>query len=100
MLSIWQAGKDRGQTKLRTNVRLKSGFNTGGGERIRRYFFHPRVGYLERRVIDKAFKSVDYFKVPAVKSRNLSETSEKLLKGLNLLTELSMDDNCVLQESD
>ena len=56
--------------------------------------------YLERRVINKAFKLVDYFKVRPVKSKNLSGTSEKRLKGLNLLTELSRDDNCVLQESD
>ena len=39
--------------------------------------------YLEKRVINKAFKLVDYFKVRAVKSRNLSGTSEKrLLKRL------------------
>ena len=56
------------------------------------------MGYLEIRVIDKAFKLVDYFKARAVKSRNLSETSEKRLKGLNLLTELSRDDNCVTRE--
>ena len=61
-------------------------------------FFHPRVGYLERRVINKAFELVDYFKVRAVESRNLSETSEKRLRGLNLLTELSRDDNCVTRE--
>ena len=56
------------------------------------------MGYLERRVINKAFKLVDYFKVRAVESRNLSETSEKRLRGLNLLTELSRDDNCVTRE--
>ena len=56
--------------------------------------------YVEKRVINKALKLVDYFKVPAVKSRNLSQTSEKRLKVLNLLTELYRDDNCVLQESD
>lgn len=56
------------------------------------------MGYLEIRVITKAFKLVDYFKVRAVKSRNFSETSEKRLKGLNLLTELSRDDNCVTRE--
>ena len=50
------------------------------------------MGYLERRVINKAFKLVDYFKVRAVESRNLSETSKKRLRGLNLLTELSRDD--------
>ena len=33
-----------------------------------------------------------------MKSRNLSETSEKRLQGLNLLTELSRDDNCVTRE--
>ena len=70
----------------------------GGGGGIRRYFFHPRVGYLEKRVMNKAFKLVDYFKVRAVESRNLSETSEKRLRGLNLLTELSRDDNCVTRE--
>ena len=68
------------------------------GVGIRRYFFHPRVGYLEKRVMNKAFKLVDYFKVRAVESRNLSETSEKRLRGLNLLTELSRDDNCVTRE--
>ena len=52
----------------------------------------------ERRVINKAFELVDYFKVRAVESRNLSETSEKRLRGLNLLTELSRDDNCVTRE--
>ena len=44
------------------------------------------------------FKLVDYFKVRAVESRNLSETSEKRLRGLNFLTELSRDDNCVTRE--
>ena len=53
------------------------------------------MGYLERRVTNKAFKLVDYFKVRAVESRNLSESSEKRLTGLNFLTELSRDDNCV-----
>ena len=56
--------------------------------------------YLETRVINKAFKLVDYFKVRAVKSRSLFKASEKGIKGLNLLTELSRDDKCVLQESD
>ena len=63
-----------------------------GGGGYNDTFFHPRVGYLERRVINKAFKLVDYFKVRAVESRNLSETSKKRLRGLNLLTELSRDD--------
>ena len=54
--------------------------------------------YLERRVINKAFKLVDYFKVRPLKSRNLSGTSEKRLKGLNVLAELSKDDNCVTRE--
>ena len=70
----------------------------GGGGGDNDTFFHPRVGYLERTVINKAFKLVDYFKVRAVESRNLSETSEKRLRGLNLLTELSRDDNCVTRE--
>ena len=77
---------------------MKSGFDIGGGGGYNDTFFHPRVGYLERRVINKAFKLVDYFKVRAVESRNLSETSEKRLRGLNLLTELSKDDNCVTRE--
>lgn len=42
---------------------------------------------------------MDYFKVCAAKSMNLSETSQKRLKGLNFLTELSRDDN-VSRESD
>ena len=70
----------------------------GGGGEYDDTFFHLRVGYLKRRIINKAFKLVDYFKVRAVKSRNLSETSEKRLKGLNLLTELSRDDDCVTRE--
>ena len=70
---------------------MKSGFDIGGGG-YDDTFFHPRVGYLERRVMDKAFKLVDYFKVRAEESRNLSETSEKRLRGLNLLTKLSRDD--------
>ena len=37
---------------------MKIGFDIGG---IRRYFFPPWSGYLERMVIDKAFKLVDYF---------------------------------------
>ena len=69
-----------------------------GGGGYKDTFFHPRVEYLERKIINKAFKLLDYFKVRAVKSRNLSETSEKRLKGFNLLTELSRDDNCVTRE--
>ena len=38
---------------------MKSGCDIrGGGGGIRRDFFLPRVGYLERRVINKAFKHV------------------------------------------
>ena len=57
---------------------MKIGFDIGGGGGgYDDTFFHPRVGYLERRVIIKAFKLVDYFKVRPVKSRKLSGTSEK-----------------------
>ena len=57
---------------------MKSGFDMGGGGGgYDDTFFHARVGYLERSIINKAFKLVDYFMVRAVKSRNLSETSVK-----------------------
>ena len=35
---------------------MKIGFDIGGYEDT---FFHPGVGHLERRVINKAFKLVD-----------------------------------------
>ena len=46
----------------------------GGGSRVNvrkeimRYFFHPRVGYLERRFINKALKLADFYSIKSVRS--------------------------------
>ena len=47
-------------------LKFKGRRMTGGGSRVNvrkdiiRYFFHPRVGYLERRFINKALKLADF----------------------------------------
>ena len=81
---------------------------------IMRYYFHPRIGYLERRFITKALKLTDFLyrksfganhiqSKPVIGNPVLTQRvkrKESHLKGLKLLKELSQDDNFVLRESD
>ena len=69
-----------------------------------RYFFHPRIGYLERRFITKVLKLVEFYSVNYVRGRSISAsmvrgmTSSK--RGLKLLRDLSLDNAYILRESD
>ena len=76
---------------------------------IMRYYFHPRIGYLERRFINKALKLVD-FSCLNFMGRNCSlnktinrkaiKRRESQQKGLKLLRKLTQNDDFVLRESD
>ena len=50
----------------------------GGSQRrnvrkeIMHYFFHPRMGHLERRFITKVLKLVDFYSVNYVRGRSIS----------------------------
>ena len=79
----------------------------GGGSRVNvrkeimRYFFHPTVGYLERRFINKALKLADFYSVkfassPSIQVRGMSSIN----RGLKLLEDLSLDNAYILRESD
>ena len=67
-----------------------------------RYFFHPRVGYLERRFINKALKLADFYTIKSVRSNfSLQVRGMSSIKsGLKLLEGLSQDNACILRESD
>ena len=69
---------------------------------IMRYFFHPRVGYLERRFINKALKLADFYSIKSVRS-NLSlqvRGVSSIKSGLKLLEDLSQDNAYILREGD
>ena len=80
-------------------LKVKGRRMRGGGSRVNvrkeimRYFFHPRVGYLERRFINKALKLADFYSVKSVRS-NLSlqvRGMSNIISGLKLLEDLSQD---------
>ena len=90
---------------VRGKVRVK------GGERSRnvrteilRYFFHPRIGCLERRFITKVLKLVDFYSVNHARSRSLHANTVRGMtsnqRRLKLLRDLSQDNAYVLRESD
>ena len=80
----------------------------GGGSRVNvrkeimRHFFHPRVGYLERRFINQALKLADFYSIKTVRS-NLSlqvRGMSSIKRGSKLLEDLSQDNSYILRESD
>ena len=83
-------GKRRGGSRV--NVRKE----------IMRYFFHPRVGYLERRFINKALKLADFYSVKSVRSNPSLQVRgmSSIKSGLKLLEDLSQDNAYILGESD
>ena len=89
-------------------LKVKGRRMKGGGGRVNvrkeimRYFFHPRVGYLERRFINKALKLADFYNIKSVRS-NLSlqvRGMSSIKSGLKLLEDLSQDNSYILRESD
>ena len=89
-------------------LKVKGRRMRGGGSRVNvrkeimRYFFHPRVGYLERRFINKALKLADFYSVKSVRS-NLSlqvRGMSSIKSGLKLLEDLNQDSAYILRESD
>ena len=90
---------------VRGKVRVK------GGERSRnvrteilRYFFHPRIGCLERRFVTKVLKLVDFYSVNHARSRSLHANTVRGMtsnqRRLKLLRDFSQDNAYVLRESD
>ena len=89
-------------------LKVKGRRMKGGGGRmnvrkeIMRYYFHPRVGYLERRFINKALKLADFYSIKSVRS-NLSiqvRGMSSIKSGLKLLEDLNQDNSYILRESD
>ena len=89
-------------------LKVKGRRTRGGGSRVNvrkeimRYFFHPRVGYLERRFINKALKLADFYTIKSVRSNfSLQVRGMSSIKsGLKLLEGLSQDNAYILRESD
>ena len=89
-------------------LKVKGRRMRGGGSRvnvrkeIRRYFFHPRVGYLERRFINKALKLADFYSIKSVRSSPSLQVRgmSSIKSGLKLLEDLSQDNAYILRESD
>ena len=69
---------------------------------IMHYFFHPRVGYLERRSINKALKLADFYSIKSVRSNPSLQVRgmSNIKSGLKLLEDLSQDNAYILRESD
>ena len=90
---------------VRVRVRVKEGGRSRNVRKeIFRYFFHPRIGCLERRFITKALKLVDFYFLNHVRSRSLNANTVRGMtcnqRGLKLLRDLSQDDTYILRESD
>ena len=89
-------------------LKVKGRRMRGGGSRVNvrkeimRYFFHPRVGYLERRFINKALKLADFYSIKSFRSNpSLQVRGMSSIKmGLKLLEDLSQDNAYILRESD
>ena len=89
-------------------LKVKGRRVTVGGRRvnarkeIRRYFFHPRVGYLERRFINKALKLADFYSIKSVRSSPPLQVRGTISnqRGLKLLGDLSQDNAHIIRESD
>ena len=90
---------------VRVRVRMKGeGRSRNVRKEILRYFFHPRIGCLERRFISKVLKLVDFYSVNHVRSRSLHANTVRGMtsnqRGLKLLRDLSRDNAYILRESD
>ena len=80
----------------------------GGGSRVNvrkeimHYFFHSRVGYLERMFINKALKLADFYSIKSVRSSPSLQVRgmSGMKRGLRLLEDLSQDNAYILRESD
>jgi len=89
-------------------LKVKGRRMRGGGSRmnvrkeIMHYFFHPRVGYFERRFINKALKLADFYSIKSVRSGPFVQLRgmSSLKRGLKLLEDLSKDNAYILRESD
>ena len=90
---------------VRGKVRVKGGGRSRNVRKeILRYFFHPRIGCLERRFITKVLKLVDFYSVNHARSRSLHANTVRGMtsnqRRLKLLRDLSQDNAYVLSESD
>ena len=80
----------------------------GGGSRVNvrkeimRYLFHPRVGYPERKFINKTLKLADFYSIKSVRSNPSLQVkgTSRIQRGLKLLEDLSQDNAYILWESD
>ena len=65
-------------------LKVKGRRMRGGGSRVNvrkeimRYFFHPRVGYLE--IINKALKLADFYSIKSVRSNHLTSLLQGYVK--------------------
>ena len=89
---------------VKMRVRVKAGGRSRNVRKeILRYFFHPRIGCLERRFITKVLKLVDFYSVNHVRSRSLHAYTVRGMtcnqRGLKLLRDLSQDNTYILSES-
>ena len=93
---------------VRVRVRMKGGGRSRNVRKeILRYFFHPRIGCLERRFITKVLKLVDFYSVNHVRSVRSRSLHANTVRGmtsnqrrLKLLRDLSQDNAYILRESD
>ena len=89
-------------------LKVKGRRMRGGGSRVNvrkeimHYFFHPRVGYLDRRFINKTLKLADFYSIESVRSNPSLQVkgTSRIQRGLKLLEDLSQDNAYILWESD
>ena len=92
---------------VRVRVRMKGGGRSRNVRKeILRYFFHPRIGCLQR-FITKVLKLVDFYSVNHVRSVRSRSLHANTVRGmtsnqrrLKLLRDLSQDNAYILRESD
>ena len=105
------AVKKQMELAILSYVEYLAGVRVKGGERSRNvgkeilcYFFHSRIGCLERRFITKVLKLVDFYSVNHARSRSLHANTVRRMtsnqRRLKLLRDLSQDNAYVLRESD
>ena len=64
-------------------VRTKGGGRSRNARKeIFRYFFHPRIGCLERRFITKVLKLVDFYSVNHVRSVRSRSLQDNTVRGM------------------
>ena len=68
---------------VRVRVRTKGGGRSRNARKeIFRYFFHPRIGCLERRFITKVLKLVDFYSVNHVRSVRSRSLHANMVRGM------------------